>query len=91
MSETKGRRIRKGWRYVTRRLSPALGTIFMLPIAVGMEGDSASTTVGFGAGVGSYAHVTRGCEGQVLSKERDPFATWPSRSITGSGSRFRWV
>jgi hypothetical protein len=73
MSETKGRRTRKGWRDMTRPMSPALGMLFMLPIAVGMEGDSASTSVGFGAGIGSYAHITRGCEGNVLSKEEVPY------------------
>jgi hypothetical protein len=73
MSEPMDHGFRRLQRGALRRISPALGMFFMLPIAVGMEGDSTSTSVGFGAGAGSYAEISRGCEGQVLSKEKRPY------------------
>lgn len=73
MVELMDRGSRRPQRGIMSRISPTLGMFFMLPIAVGMEGDSASTSVGFGAGAGSYAEISRGCEGQILSKEKQPY------------------
>lgn len=53
-----------------------LGFLFILPLVVGAqvgENDSSMTNIKFGGGAGSYAYVTRGCEGQVIRKKRIPF------------------
>ena len=56
--------------------SGAVGMVFLLPIVGGMEGtkgDSSFTSVEVMGGAGSYAYFTRGCEGQVLTREDVPF------------------
>lgn len=48
----------------------------MLPLVVGVQGnnkDSTETNIKLAGGVGSYAYITRGCEGQVISKNKIPF------------------
>jgi hypothetical protein len=39
----------------------------------GTGGDSTFTSVQLTGGAGSYAYITRGCEGEILSKEAVPF------------------
>jgi hypothetical protein len=53
-----------------------LGILFLLPLVVGVQGnnkDSTVTNIKLAGGTGSYAYITRGCEGQVLSKHKIPF------------------
>ena len=53
-----------------------LGFLFILPLVVGAqvgENDSSVTNIKVGGGAGSYAYVTRGCEGQVINKKTIPF------------------
>ena len=48
----------------------------MLPFVVGVQGnnkDSTVTNIKLAVGTGSYAYITRGCEGQVISKNKVPF------------------
>lgn len=52
------------------------GFFFLLPLVIGVpvsEDDSTEMNIKFAAGKGSYATITRGCEGQVLSKRKIPF------------------
>jgi hypothetical protein len=53
-----------------------LGILFLLPLVVGIQGsnkDSSETNIKLAGGTGSYAYITRGCEGQVLTKNKIPF------------------
>ena len=53
-----------------------LGFFFLLPLVVGMQpnqDDSTEMNIKFAAGRGSYSHITRGCEGQVLSENDIPY------------------
>lgn len=53
-----------------------LGFFFLLPLVVGMQPGQDDTTemnIKFAAGRGSYSHITRGCEGQALTKQDIPF------------------
>ncbi len=52
------------------------GLLFLFPLVVGMQGenpDSSETNLKLAGGAGSYAYVSRGCEGQVLNKQRIPY------------------
>jgi hypothetical protein len=52
-----------------------LGFFFLLPLVLGMQPGQDDTTemnIKFAAGRGSYAHITRGCEG-VTSKQDIPY------------------
>jgi hypothetical protein len=63
---------RRGSCALLRRLGAWTAMFAVVPFAVEVEPvdrDSSFTTFTFGAGTGSYAHVTRGCEGQILSSE----------------------
>jgi hypothetical protein len=53
-----------------------LGFSLLLPLVIGMpvgEDDTTQMSMKVAGGVGSYAYITRGCEGQVLTKEDIPF------------------
>jgi len=53
-----------------------LGFLFLLPLVVGVQvgkNDSTETNIKVAGGAGSYAYITRGCEGQVLTKDKVPF------------------
>jgi hypothetical protein len=48
----------------------------LLPLVVGVQNannDSTETNFKIAGGLGSYAYITRGCEGEVLTKEEIPF------------------
>ncbi len=49
-----------------------LFVLLVLPVGKTTQ-DSSTTTMSFSAGTGQYAYVSRGCEGQVLSKKEIPF------------------
>lgn len=53
-----------------------LGFSFLLPLVFGMpvsEEDTTEINMKVAGGIGSYAYITRGCEGQTLSKTDIPF------------------
>lgn len=53
-----------------------LGFLFLLPLVVGVQADkkdSTETNIKVAGGAGSYAYITRGCQGQVLTKDKVPF------------------
>jgi len=50
--------------------------LFLLPLIVNMQGDnpdSSETDIKIAGGEGSYAYVSRGCEGEILQKEKVDF------------------
>jgi len=50
--------------------------LILLPLVAGVENtnrDSTETNLKIAGGLGSYAYITRGCEGEVLTKEKIPF------------------
>jgi hypothetical protein len=58
------------------KISRVLFLFLFFPLVIGVENtntDSTVTNFKIAGGLGSYAYVTRGCEGQVLSKEKVPF------------------
>jgi len=57
-------------RSFTRRIFPLL---ILTPYIVAFKPDSSSTIVRFGAGIGSYADVSRDCSGNIVSVEEIPF------------------
>jgi len=57
-------------------LKSCLCFVFLAPIAVQVDPerrDSSVTNLEIAGGVGTYAYITRGCEGQVLEKHKIPF------------------
>jgi len=59
-----------------RKISRIVCLFVITPLVIGMEAtnrDSSETSLRIAGGVGSYAHISRGCEGEVLSKEKVPF------------------
>ena len=53
-----------------------IGMVAMAPLAIGQSGDysdSSATRFGIAAGAGTYGVVTRGCQGEVLSKYKRDF------------------
>ncbi len=64
-----GNRFVRSWRTI-------LGAAAIAPLAVGQAGDysdSSSTRFTFGAGAGTYAVVSRGCQGEILSVYKRDF------------------
>lgn len=59
-----------------KNIPKILSLFIFLPLVIGVENtgrDSSETNLKIAGGLGSYAYVTRGCEGEVLSKEKIPF------------------
>lgn len=53
------------------------GLLFLFPLVVGVQGegpDSSETNFKLAGGAGSYAYVSRGCAGEVLNKQKIPYA-----------------
>lgn len=58
------------------KITRILSFFAVLPLLIGVENDgkdSTETNLKIAGGLGSYAYVTRGCEGQVLTKDKIPF------------------
>jgi hypothetical protein len=59
-----------------RKITKILSFFVVLPLLIGVENDekdSTETNFKIAVGQGSYAYVTRGCEGEVLTKDKIPF------------------
>ena len=53
------------------------GLLFLFPLVIGVQGegpDSSETNFKLAGGAGSYAYVSRGCAGEVLNKQKIPYA-----------------
>lgn len=50
-----------------------LALLILTPYIVAFQPDSSNTTIRFGAGIGSYADVTRDCHGDIVSVDQIPF------------------
>jgi len=48
--------------------------LLLTPYIVAFQPDSTNTTIRFGAGIGSYADVTRDCHGNIVKIEHIPFS-----------------
>jgi hypothetical protein len=58
------------------KITRILSFFAVLPLLIGVENDgkdSTETNLKIAGGLGSYTYVTRGCEGQVLTKDKIPF------------------
>lgn len=59
-----------------RTISRIVCLFVLLPLVIGVQTtnrDSSETSFSIAGGTGSYAFISRGCEGEVLNKEKVPF------------------
>ena len=58
---------------MTRRWLRIISFAALAPLAVDMPGDSSSTSLTIGVGAGSYAAITRGCDGSTITRRQEYF------------------
>jgi hypothetical protein len=66
--------MKEGFRM--RTISRIVCLFVVTPLVIGVQTtyrDSSETSLRIAGGAGSYAHISRGCEGKVLNKEKVPF------------------